>query len=54
MFDFAKATYNDLPFYYRKAMTRDEIREVFVFVGEKCPELFQEFYCLNIDSLEAQ
>lgn len=54
MFDFAKATYNDLPFYYRKAMTRDEIREVFVFVGEKCPELFEEFYCLNIDSLEAQ
>jgi hypothetical protein len=52
MFDFARATYNDLPAYYKKAMTRQQIRDVFTFVREEMPDLFEDFYELNIDSME--
>ena len=52
MFDFAKATYNDLPFYYRKAMTTNEIREIFYFVRENHPALFEDFYEYNIKRTE--
>lgn len=52
LFDFAKATYNDLPFYYRKAMTKQEIREIFMFVREEKPELFEDFYEFNINKME--
>lgn len=48
MFDFAKKTYNDLPAYYRRAMTTNEIRELFYFVREKNPALFDDFYNYNI------
>lgn len=52
MFDFARATYNDLPFYYQKAMTTNEIREIFYFVRENHPALFEDFYEYNIKRTE--
>ena len=52
LFDFAKATYNDLPFYYRQAMTKQEIRELFAFVREENPALFEDFYEFNVSSME--
>jgi hypothetical protein len=52
LFDFARSTYNDLPFYYRKAMTKQEIRELFAFVREENPALFDDFYEFNVSSME--
>ena len=52
LFDFARATYDDLPFYYRKAMTKQEIRELFAFVREENPALFEDFYEFNVSSME--
>ena len=52
LFDFAKATYDDLPFYYRRAMTKQEIRELFAFVREENPVLFEDFYEFNVSSME--
>jgi hypothetical protein len=52
LFDFAKATYDDLPFYYRQAMTKQEIRELFAFVREENPALFEDFYKFNVSSME--
>ena len=52
LFDFAKATYDDLPAYYRKAMTKQEIRELFAFVREKHPALFEDFYEFSINKME--
>ena len=52
LFDFAKATYNDLPAYYRRAMTKQEIRELFAFVREENPTLFEDFYKFNVSSME--
>ena len=52
LFDFARATYDDLPFYYRKAMTKQEIRELFAFVREENPALFDDFYQFNVSSME--
>ena len=52
LFDFAKATYDDLPAYYRKAMTKQEIRELFAFVREENPALFEDFYEFNVSSME--
>ena len=52
LFDFAKATYDDVPFYYRQAMTKQEIRELFTFVREENPALFEDFYKYNISSME--
>jgi Holliday junction resolvasome RuvABC DNA-binding subunit len=52
LFDFAKATYDDLPFYYKRAMTKQEIRELFAFVREENPALFEDFYKFNVSSME--
>jgi hypothetical protein len=52
LFDFAKATYDDLPFYYKRAMTKQEIRELFAFVREENPALFEDFYEFNVSSME--
>ena len=52
LFDFAKATYDDLPFYYTRAMPRHEIREIFMFVREEKPELFEDFYEFNVSKME--
>ena len=52
LFDFAKATYDEVPFYYRQAMTKQEIRELFTFVREENPALFEDFYKYNISSME--
>jgi hypothetical protein len=52
LFDFAKATYDDLPKYYKTAMTKQEIRELFAFVREKNPALFEDFYEFNVSSME--
>ena len=52
LFDFAKATYDNLPFYYREAMTKQEIRELFAFVREENPALFEDFYEFNVSSME--
>ena len=52
LFDFARATYDDLPFYYRSAMTKQEIRELFTFVREENPALFEDFYEFNVISKE--
>lgn len=51
LYDFAKHTYDEIPRIYRAGMTRQEIREIFNFVREKKPELFDEFYECNINSL---
>ena len=52
LFDFARATYDDLPAYYARAMTRQEIRELFAFVREEKPELFEDFYEFNVNKME--
>ena len=52
LFDFARATYDKLPGYYARAMTRQEIRELFVFVREEKPELFEDFYEFYINKME--
>ena len=52
LFDFARATYDDLPFYYRRAMTKQEIRELFIFVREENPALFEDFYEFSVSSKE--
>ena len=52
LFDFARASYDDLPFYYRQAMTKQEIRELFAFVREENPALFEDFYKFNVNSME--
>ena len=52
LFDFARNTYNDLPSYYKKAMTKQEIRELFAFVREEKPELFKDFYEYYINKKE--
>ena len=52
LFDFAKATYDDLPFYYKRAMIKQEIRELFAFVREENPALFEDFYKFNVSSME--
>ena len=53
LYDFAKNTYNEIPFQYTKAFTKNEIREIFYFVREKKPELFEDFYNFNVNSMEA-
>ena len=52
LFDFARVTYDDLPKYYRQAMTKQEIRELFTFVREENPALFEDFYEFNASSKE--
>ena len=52
LFDFAKATYDTLPYIYRKCLSKQEIRELFAFVREKNPALFEDFYEFNVSSME--
>lgn len=48
MYDFAKATYDELPFQYKKGMTKEKIREIFRFVAKNHPALFDDFYNFNV------
>jgi hypothetical protein len=52
LFDFAKAS-DKIPraWYQNKAMSKDEIREVFAFVRENHPSLFTDFYECNAKKL---
>lgn len=52
LFDFAKAS-DDVPRwqYHGKAMSKNEIREVFAFVRENHPSLFTDFYECNAKKL---
>ena len=52
LFDFARATYDNLPSFYKRAMTKQEIRELFAFVREENPALFEDFYEFNVSSKE--
>jgi hypothetical protein len=52
LFDFARATYDNLPSFYKRAMTKQEIRELFAFVREENPALFEDFYEFNVSSME--
>jgi hypothetical protein len=52
LFDFARVTYDDLPKYYTRAMTKQEIRNLFTFVREENPALFADFYEFNASSKE--
>ena len=52
LFDFAKASYSELPPWAKNEMNRQEMRELFAFVREKNPALFEDFYEFNINRLE--
>ena len=52
LFDFAKASYDELPRYCRNEISKQEMRELFRFVREKNPALFTDFYEFNINSME--
>lgn len=52
LFDFARVTYDELPKIYKKGMTKQEMRELFAFVREKKPSLFEDFYEFNINKME--
>ena len=52
LFDFARVTYDELPKIYTRGMTKQEIRELFAFVREKNPALFEDFYEFNVSSME--
>ena len=52
LFDFARVTYDELPKIYARGMTKQEIRELFAFVREKNPALFEDFYEFNVNSME--
>lgn len=57
MFDFAKSSHRfiNMPLHYNtKFMTKDEIRDIFYFVRENSPELFEDFYTYNIRKWEAE
>ena len=52
LYDFARVTYKELPKYCKGYMDRQEIRELFYFVKEKNPALFDDFYTYNIKKME--
>lgn len=52
LFDFAKVSYNELPRWATNEIDRQEMRELFAFVREKKPELFEDFYEFNVNRLE--
>ena len=52
LFDFARVTYDELPKIYKKGMTKQEMRELFAFVREKKPSLFEDFYEFNVNKME--
>ena len=52
LYDFAKVSYSELPPWAKNEMTRQEMRELFAFVREKNPALFEDFYEFNVNRLE--
>ena len=52
LFDFARASYDELPKYCKNEIDKQEMRELFNFVREKNPALFEDFYEFNINSAE--
>lgn len=52
LYDFAKSTYDILPYQYKSGMNKKKIREVFRFVAENHQELFNDFYTYNIKNME--
>jgi len=51
MVDFAKATKRINPSKYAYSMSTEEIRKIFFFVQDRCPELFKNFYECNARAL---
>lgn len=54
LYDFARATYDELPLKYKCGMTKNQIREIFLFVREKHEGLFDDFYNFNVKKLEGK
>lgn len=52
LFDFAKSSYDELPRWSKNEISKQEMRELFAFVREKNPALFEDFYEFNINRLE--
>lgn len=52
LYDFARVTYKELPKYCKGYMDRQEIRDLFHFVREEYPALFDDFYTYNIKKME--
>ena len=52
LYDFAKASYDKLPGWAKTEMDRQEMREIFMFVREKKPELFIDFYEFYANKME--
>ena len=52
LYDFAKASYDKLPGWAKTEMDRQEMREIFMFVREKKPELFVDFYEFYANKME--
>lgn len=47
LFDFASSCQKEPKFYYSRAMSIDQVREIFAFVRENHPDLFKDFYECN-------
>ena len=52
LFDFAKSVYDELPPWFKKEINKQEMRELFHFVGENIPSLFEDFYEYKASGLE--
>lgn len=52
LYDFAKASYDELPKYCKNEISKQEMRELFAFVREKNPALFDDFYKFSVSSME--
>lgn len=52
LYDFARASYDELPRWCKNEISKQEMRELFAFVREKNPALFEDFYEFNVNRLE--
>ena len=52
LFDFAKSSYDKLPRWSKNEISKQEMRELFAFVREKNPALFEDFYEFNVNRME--
>ena len=52
LFDFAKSSYDELPRWCKNEISKQEMRELFTFVKEKNPALFDDFYNYSINRME--
>lgn len=52
LFDFAKSVYDELPPWFKKEINKQEMRELFHFVRENIPSLFEDFYEYKASGLE--